>query len=175
MTRFQLCYPQKFQFLSTSADKSELAIFCSVMSNVITKQVVMNAPLNLAGKIYKTHLIILGKQGIDVILGMSWMKEHRTLLDIASHTVQLCSPEHGVVVIQLTSPSLTNPLVHHTTAQNLEDILITCELPDVFPDDLPGMSLGRDVEFTIELQPDTTPISRRPYKMAPKELVELKI
>jgi hypothetical protein len=32
-----------------------------------------------------------------------------------------------------------------------------------------------DVEFTIELQPGTTPISRRPYKMTPKELAKLKI
>jgi hypothetical protein len=33
----------------------------------------------------------------------------------------------------------------------------------------------QDVEFTIELQPDTAPISRCPYKMMPNELVELKI
>jgi hypothetical protein len=33
----------------------------------------------------------------------------------------------------------------------------------------------RDVEFTIELQHDTAPISRRPYKMTPKELAELKV
>jgi hypothetical protein len=39
--------------------------------NVITKQLVINAPLNLAEKIYKTHLIVLDGQGIDVILGMS--------------------------------------------------------------------------------------------------------
>jgi hypothetical protein len=32
-----------------------------------------------------------------------------------------------------------------------------------------------DVEFIIELQPDTAPISRRPYKMTPKELAELKV
>jgi hypothetical protein len=32
-----------------------------------------------------------------------------------------------------------------------------------------------DVEFTIELQQGTSPISRRPYKMTSKELVELKI
>jgi hypothetical protein len=32
-----------------------------------------------------------------------------------------------------------------------------------------------DVEFTIELQSGTAPISRRPYKMTPKELAELKI
>jgi hypothetical protein len=31
------------------------------------------------------------------------------------------------------------------------------------------------VEFTIELQPGTTPISRRPYKMTPKELAKLKV
>jgi hypothetical protein len=31
------------------------------------------------------------------------------------------------------------------------------------------------VEFTIELQLGTTPISRRPYKMTPKELEELKV
>jgi hypothetical protein len=37
------------------------------------------------------------------------------------------------------------------------------------------MPSDRDVEFTIELQPGTTPISRRLYKMTPKELVELKV
>jgi hypothetical protein len=103
------------------------------------------------------------------------MKECRALLDIASLTMQLCSPEHGVVVIQLPSTSMTNPLVHHTTAQNLVDIPIACEFPDVFLDDLPGVPSDRDVEFTIKLQPGTTPVSRQPYKMAPKELPELKI
>jgi hypothetical protein len=37
------------------------------------------------------------------------------------------------------------------------------------------MLLDQDMEFTIELQPGTTPISRRPYKMTPKELAELKV
>jgi hypothetical protein len=64
---------------------------------------------------------------------------------------------------------------HHTVAQNLEDIPVTCEFPDVFSEDLPGMPPDQDVEFTIELQPDTMPISRRSYKMAPKKLAELKI
>jgi hypothetical protein len=45
---------------------------------------------------------------------------------------------------------------------------------DVFPDELPGMPPDRDVEFVIELQPGTTPISKRPYRMPPKELAELK-
>jgi hypothetical protein len=37
------------------------------------------------------------------------------------------------------------------------------------------MPPDRDVEFTIELQPGTSLISRRPYKMTPKELAELKV
>jgi predicted aspartyl protease len=55
--------------------------------NIITKQLVINAPLNLGGKVYKMHLIILDSQGIDVILGMNWMRDHKALLDTASRTV----------------------------------------------------------------------------------------
>ena len=53
-------------------------------------------------------------------------------------------------------------------------IPLVCEFPDVFPDDLPGLPPDRDVEFKIELIPGTAPISRRPYRMPPNELVELK-
>jgi hypothetical protein len=143
--------------------------------NVITKQLVINAPLNLGGKVYKTHLIVLDGQGINVILGMSWMNDHKALLDIASCTVQLDSPNHGGVVLRLPSPSRTTPSLHHTIAQKLEDIRVACEFPDVFLEDLPGMPPDWDVEFTIKLRPDTAPISRRPYKMTPKELTELKV
>ena len=57
----------------------------------------------------------------------------------------------------------------------LEDIPVVREYADVFPDDLPGMPPDRDIEFVIELQPGTAPISKRPYRMPPKELAELKI
>jgi hypothetical protein len=63
--------------------------------------------------------------------------------------------------------------VHHIATLNVEDIPVVCEFPDVFLEDLPSMPLDRDVEFTIELQPSMTPISRRPYKMTPKKLAEL--
>jgi hypothetical protein len=33
------------------------------------------------------------------------------------------------------------------------------EFSDVFPDDLPGLPPDRDMEFTIELEPGTGPIS----------------
>jgi hypothetical protein len=37
------------------------------------------------------------------------------------------------------------------------------------------MPPNRDIEFVIELQPGTAPISKRPYRMPPNELAELKI
>jgi hypothetical protein len=56
----------------------------------------------------------------------------------------------------------------------VERISVVRDYPDVFPDELPGMPPDRDIEFAIELQPGTTPISKRPYRMPPAELAELK-
>ncbi|WVZ50992.1 hypothetical protein U9M48_002188 [Paspalum notatum var. saurae] len=53
-------------------------------------------------------------------------------------------------------------------------IPVVCDFPDVFPEELPGLPPDRDVEFKIDLIPGTAPISRRPYRMAPDELKELK-
>ena len=52
---------------------------------------------------------------------------------------------------------------------------VVCEYEGVFPDELPGLSLHRDVYFVIELHPGTSPISMTPHRMAPIELQELKV
>jgi hypothetical protein len=56
----------------------------------------------------------------------------------------------------------------------LKKIPVVCEYADVFPDELLGMPPDRDIEFAIELQPGTTPISKRPYQMPPAKFAELK-
>ena len=53
----------------------------------------------------------------------------------------------------------------------MEDIPIVKE----FPDDLSGLPLDREIEFVIELVPETEPISIPPYRMALAELKELKV
>jgi hypothetical protein len=142
---------------------------------IATKQLIMAAPLNLVSRLFKTNLIILEGQGIDVIPGMGWVKGLKVVLDIVARTMHLESLAHGNVVLQLPSSTSTTSALHSIAAQNLEDIPIACEFLDVFAEDLPGMPSDQDVEFTIELQPSTAPISRRPYKMTPKELAELKV
>jgi hypothetical protein len=132
--------------------------------DIITTQVILSIPLSFMGRVYKTSLIVLDGQRIDVIVGMSWMKEHKALLDTVARTMQLDSLIHGITVLQLLTHLVTASSLHHLAAPSLEDIPV----PREYPDDLPGRLLDRDVEFTIELQPGMSPISKRSYKMTPK-------
>jgi hypothetical protein len=95
-------------------------------------------------------------------------------LDISSRTVKIDSLEHEPTILYLPQPKSFNSCTYAASKVKLEDIPVVCEYPDVFPDDLPGMPLDRDIEFIIELQPGTAPISKRPYRMPPNELAELK-
>ena len=52
---------------------------------------------------------------------------------------------------------------------------VVCEYEDFFPDELPGLSPPRDVDFCIELHPSMLLISMTPHKMALVELQELKV
>ena len=57
---------------------------------------------------------------------------------------------------------------------SLEDVSIVKDFLNVFPEDLPGLPLEREIDFPIDLVPGTAPISLPPYKIALAELKELK-
>jgi hypothetical protein len=65
-------------------------------------------------------------------------------------------------------------MVFNIEAKSIEDVPVVREYPDVFPEELPGMPPDRDIEFVIDLIPGTSPITKRPYRMAAPELAELK-
>ena len=48
------------------------------------------------------------------------------------------------------------------------------DYPDVFPEELSGMPLARDIEFLIKLLAGPGPISKRPYRMPTNDLEEIK-
>ncbi|WMV55020.1 hypothetical protein MTR67_048405 [Solanum verrucosum] len=52
--------------------------------------------------------------------------------------------------------------------------LVVREFPEAFPDDLPGVPPEREIDFGIDILPDTCPISLPPYRMTLAELKELK-
>jgi hypothetical protein len=163
---------------STCAKKAKLSLVTSGVPYVISipggrvdvDRIVQKVLLELFGRIFGTNLIILNGQGIDVILGMSWMKLHRTVLDIAGWLVHLDSPVYGKVILHLPVVSHIKASLHHVIELKLEDIHVVREFPDVFPDDLLGMPAERAIEFKIELQLGIASIAKAPYKMSPVEL-----
>jgi hypothetical protein len=76
---------------STCAKKAMLSMVATEAPYVISTpggrvdvdRIVHKTQLKLAGRVFSTDLIVLKGQGLDVILGMSWMKMHRAVLDIA--------------------------------------------------------------------------------------------
>jgi hypothetical protein len=103
------------------------------------------------------------------------MKWHKVVLDIYARLVHLNSPVYGKVTLHLPTISRIKASLHHVVERRLEDIHVVRESPDVFLNDLSGMPPERAIEFKIELQLGTAPISKAPYKMSREELVELKI
>jgi hypothetical protein len=141
-----------------------------ISSNTLVKSV----PLQLGSKVFQTNHLTLWLDGIDVILGMDWLTHHKITLDIADRRIEINSHAVGASTLYLPLRESMNPSAYVSIAANLEEIPVVCDYQDVFPDDLSGMPPDRDIEFVIELQPGTAPISKRAYHMPPKELAELK-
>ena len=53
---------------------------------------------------------------------------------------------------------------------SIESVLIVRKFLDVFPVDLPCMPPDRDINFCIDLEPGTQPITIPPDRMAPADL-----
>ena len=58
--------------------------------------------------------------------------------------------------------------------EDLQDIHVVRDYPNVFLTDYSRLPPQREVEFAFECVQDTNPISKTPYRMAPSELKELK-
>jgi hypothetical protein len=142
---------------------------------IASNQIYRKVPIQLGSNLIRTDLLLLDLEGMDVLLGMDWMTRHRVSLDISSRAVEIDSPEYEPTILYLPQWEYNNSCAYAIEGIKLKNIPIVCEYPDIFPDDLPGMPPERDIEFIIELQPGTTPISKRPYRMPPNELAELKI
>ncbi|GKF99725.1 hypothetical protein Tco_0301416 [Tanacetum coccineum] len=57
--------------------------------------------------------------------------------------------------------------------KRLEDVLVIQDFPEVFPEELHGLSPPRQVEFRIDLIPGVAFVARAPYRLAPSEMKEL--
>jgi hypothetical protein len=135
--------------------------------------------VEIRGIAFPANLIVMGTQGIDVILGMNWLDKYQAFISCDKRTIKLMSPLGEEVVTELVPPepkkgSCYQMAIDSSEADPLEIIKVVSKFPDVFPKELPGMPPERKVEFAIELLPGTAPIFKRAYRVSGLELVELK-
>jgi hypothetical protein len=133
----------------------------------------------IRGVEFIANLIVLESKGIDIILEMDWLSKHKGMIKCAKKAVRLTTSsgkELEYVAENLaTDKAAVNKFVsNQLDAISTQDIRTVSEFLYVFSEELPGMSPDREIEFVIELVPGTTPIFRRPYRMAANQLVELK-
>ena len=165
--------------------------------SVSVNNVYRNCPIVIQARKFLVDLITLPFQEFDVILRMDWLSKHRAVIDCDKKTVVLrCSDQSEVIVQGIKSSAMSNvisamqvwrlmrkgcktflALIRDSKRGqvNVEMIPVVREFPDVFPEELPGIPLEREVDLSIEIVPRTIPMSKAPYRMAPIELKELKV
>ncbi|KAL0536730.1 hypothetical protein IC582_025690 [Cucumis melo] len=164
---------------------------------MLSKEKVKACQIEIAGHVIEVTLLVLDMLDFDVILGMDWLAANHASIDCSRKEVAFNPPsmasfkfkgEGSRSLPQVISSFRASKLLSQGTWGILASVVDTREVdvslssepvvrdyPDVFPEELPGLPPHREVEFSIELEPGTVPISRAPYRMVPAKLKELKV
>ncbi|KAL0560422.1 hypothetical protein IC582_000827 [Cucumis melo] len=141
---------------------------------MLSKEKVKACQIEIAGHVIEVTLIVLDMLDFDVILGMDWLAANHASIDCSRKEV-ISAIRASKLLSQGTWGILASVVDTREADVSLSSEPVVRDYPDVFPEELPGLPPHREVEFAIELEPGTVPISRAPYRMAPAELKELKV
>jgi predicted aspartyl protease len=142
--------------------------------SIETNHMTHKLTLTIMGREFWATPIILEESSIDRILGMSWLRKAKVVIQYGRGTVELTSPKGKRFEVEIAVTTTTRLATFLVDEKFVGDnIRVVRDFPDVFPKELPGMPPDREVEFVIDLLPGTAPISKRPYRMSIEELKEL--
>ncbi|XP_049371627.1 uncharacterized protein LOC125836498 [Solanum verrucosum] len=167
-----------------------------VGESLVVDQILRSCLVTIQGYDTRVDLILLDMVDSDVILGMDWLSPYHAVLDCYAKTVTLSIPGIPPVLWQGAYSHTLTGIIYFIRARRLvasgclaylayvrdvsregpsiDLVPVVREFADVFPTDLLGLPPNRDIDFVIDLEPDTRPISISPYRMAPAKLRELR-
>ncbi|WMV09404.1 hypothetical protein MTR67_002789 [Solanum verrucosum] len=144
----------------------------------------------------RADLVILDMTDFDIILGMTWLSPYYVVLNCNTKSVTLeilrreklewervYKPKQAKIMSSIRATKLIGQgcLAYLADIRDVEienpsteAIHVVTEFKEVFPNELPGMPPNRNIDFCIDLEPGTRPISIPPYRMAPTKLREFK-
>ncbi|GJT29801.1 putative reverse transcriptase domain-containing protein [Tanacetum coccineum] len=142
---------------------------------VEVNRIIHDCKLELKSSLFSINLIPLGHGSFDVIMGMDWLSQHKAMIVCHDKVVEIPMEDGRILrVHEEQAVGITKALKSAKEDEpKLSDISVVREFEDVFPEDLSGLPLQRQVEFRIDLVPGATLIAKSPYHLAPLEMQEL--
>ncbi|XP_070054363.1 uncharacterized protein [Nicotiana tomentosiformis] len=163
-----------------------------VRESLLAEYMYRACQIRVNGRDTIADLIVLDIIDFDMLLGMDWLYSCYAIVDCHAKIVKFEIPNEPSFVLKGGQVPATCKVVSFLKAQRLlkkgclgllaivndtrketisiENVPLVREFSDVFPDDLPGLPLVREIDFGVDLPPDTQPILIPPYRMAPAEL-----
>ncbi|XP_070019743.1 uncharacterized protein [Nicotiana sylvestris] len=151
--------------------------------------------IRVEGRDTLADLIVLDMIDFDMLMGIDWLSSCYAIVDCHADIVKFEIPNEPNFILRGSQVSETCKIVSFMKAQRLlkkgclgllaivndtrketvsiKNVPVVREFSDVFPEDLPGLPPIREIDFSIDLLPDTHPILIPPYRMTPVELREL--
>ncbi|KAA3484115.1 DNA/RNA polymerases superfamily protein [Gossypium australe] len=182
--------------LDSEISSRQITVISPLGHSVVVDKLFREVPLELQGVVFAADLMELPFGEFDLILGMDWLVKYQARLDCAAKRMVLKTGDGDEVAMIGNRRDYLSNVVSALKAEKMvrkgcdayvvhvyaleakgsavEEVRTVKEFADVFPEELPGLPPDREVEFGIDLLPGTAPVSIAPYRMAPKELVELK-
>ncbi|XP_057954641.1 uncharacterized protein LOC131148748 [Malania oleifera] len=167
---------------------AELEVVTPTGLIVVCSKVIIGYLVEIQGRMLPTNLIVFDMHRFDIILGKDWLASSSASIDCHRKEVVFRPPgeqEFKFVGLCVRSvPQILSAIQEKRLLRDgcqghlafvkkapkeelkLEDIPVIREFSDVFLEDLLGLPLDHEVEFTIELTLGMTPISKAPYQMA---------
>ncbi|XP_076920069.1 uncharacterized protein LOC143581090 [Bidens hawaiensis] len=147
----------------------------------VVSEVCRNCKIVIQGEEYSIDLIPITLREFDVIIGMEWLSQHQPSIVCNRKIVQFLSPtgrqvcvygerKNDIIVCSMAKVRSYIKHCHQTflayvidtkeKGKELDQVPVVNEFPDVFPDELPGVPLEREVEFKIDLVLGAKPVAK---------------
>ncbi|GJU42606.1 putative reverse transcriptase domain-containing protein [Tanacetum coccineum] len=97
-------------------------------------------------------------------------------LEIEGHVFDINPLQKGKVIrviSEISKEKVRHLMSAKAKEQKQEEIVVVRNFPEVFPDDLSGLTPTREIEFRIELIPGAIPVAKSRYRLAPSQMKEL--
>ena len=108
------------------------------MGHIICMKRCQGVSIIIEGHPFLADLTLLPSDGLDVILGMDWLTQHKGVISCSPWYVEITHSSGHVIRCEPNLEKAVSMLCA-LEAKSVEEVPLVCEYPDVFPEELPGM------------------------------------